>query len=283
MPVMSRSRPRVVSRCSFQTDSGVAVRRTASACPGRSRASRRRRELWWRSPSRGAPGPAAAHRRSNAADAAFAVGDGAVLFAPGGGGQQQVGVLRRSRSSRTLPARRRTRHVRARAGRSSGRASTARGWCRRSTSALICAIGGSLEHLDRGLARRGRHAFDAPQPCHLRAVFRGLPRSRCAGQQVGQAADLASAHRVGLAGQRERPGAGLADLPGGQVQVDQRGVLRRAAGCSGSGPGSTAKGSAGASTTPPMRPPSQTGEPACRGLHDVGLGARRRSPRPPSA
>jgi hypothetical protein len=50
-----------------------------------------------------------------------------------------------------------------------------------------------------------------------------------AAEQVGHAADLAPAHGVGLAGQRERAGAGLADLPGGQVQVDQRGVLGRAA------------------------------------------------------
>jgi hypothetical protein len=48
-------------------------------------------------------------------------------------------------------------------------------------------------------------------------------------QQVGQATHLAPAHGVGLAGQRERPGAGLADLAGGQVQVDQRGVLGGAA------------------------------------------------------
>ena len=48
------------------------------------------------------------------------------------------------------------------------------------------------------------------------------------GQQVREAADLAPAHRVGLAGERERPGARAADLAGGQVQVDQRRVVGRA-------------------------------------------------------
>jgi hypothetical protein len=44
-------------------------------------------------------------------------------------------------------------------------------------------------------------------------------------QQVGQAADLAPAHGVGLAGQREGAGARPADLPGRQVQVDDPGVV----------------------------------------------------------
>ena len=48
-------------------------------------------------------------------------------------------------------------------------------------------------------------------------------------QQVGHAADLAPAHRVRLAGERERAGAGPADLARRQVQVDQRRVLRRSA------------------------------------------------------
>ena len=63
---------------------------------------------------------------------------------------------------------------------------------------------------------------------HLGAVLR-IGEVAVGGQQVGQAAHFAAAHRVGLAGQRERPGAGRADLAGGQVQVDQRGVLGRAA------------------------------------------------------
>jgi hypothetical protein len=42
------------------------------------------------------------------------------------------------------------------------------------------------------------------------------------GEHVGEAADLAPAHGVRLAGDRERPHAGLADAAGGQVAVDDR-------------------------------------------------------------
>jgi hypothetical protein len=49
-----------------------------------------------------------------------------------------------------------------------------------------------------------------------------------AGEQVGHAADLAPAHGIGLAGERERAAARLADLAGGEMQVDQRGIVVRA-------------------------------------------------------
>ena len=45
--------------------------------------------------------------------------------------------------------------------------------------------------------------------------------SSVGGQHIGRAAYLAPAHGVGLAGQRERPGARFADAPGQQVAVDQ--------------------------------------------------------------
>ena len=45
------------------------------------------------------------------------------------------------------------------------------------------------------------------------------------GQQIGQAACLTAAHGVGLAGERERTAADLADLAAGQVQIDQRVVF----------------------------------------------------------
>src|SRR3954467_1697378 len=51
------------------------------------------------------------------------------------------------------------------------------------------------------------------------------------GELVGEAADLAAAHRVGLAGERERRGAGLADATRGKMAVQDRidlvGALRR--------------------------------------------------------
>ena len=42
------------------------------------------------------------------------------------------------------------------------------------------------------------------------------------GERRGEPADLAPAHRVGLAGDRERRRAGLADAAGGEVDVDDR-------------------------------------------------------------
>ena len=45
------------------------------------------------------------------------------------------------------------------------------------------------------------------------------------GQQMRQPSDLASAHGIGLSGERERSSAWHADLSSGQVQVDERIVL----------------------------------------------------------
>ena len=56
-------------------------------------------------------------------------------------------------------------------------------------------------------------------------------KSHMRGELVGEAADLAPAHRIGLAGQRERPHAGPADAAGGEMAVDDGvdlvGALRR--------------------------------------------------------
>ncbi len=49
-------------------------------------------------------------------------------------------------------------------------------------------------------------------------------------EQVGHAAHFAPAHGIGLAGQREGAAAELADLAGGKVQVDDRGVVVGAVG-----------------------------------------------------
>ena len=68
-------------------------------------------------------------------------------------------------------------------------------------------------------------------PCLL--AIAGLPQKLCTasrpgfvvqvdvrGQRVHEAADLAAAHGVRLAGDRERPGAGFADAAGGEMAVD---------------------------------------------------------------
>ena len=66
-------------------------------------------------------------------------------------------------------------------------------------------------------AMRGR----LPEALHDVAMSRVL-EVHVRGQLIGQAADLAPAHGVGLAGDRERPRAGLADAAGRQMAVDDR-------------------------------------------------------------
>ena len=87
----------------------------------------------------------------------------------------------------------------------------------------------SIEHLHRGPSRFRGHLVHSPELRDLAPVLL-VAEIAVSAKQVGHAADFPSAHRVGLAGQAERPGAGFADLPGGEVQVDEGGVLRRAAG-----------------------------------------------------
>ena len=48
----------------------------------------------------------------------------------------------------------------------------------------------------------------------------GVLEIEMAGELVGEPADLAAAHRVRLAGDRERPGARTGDAAGGEMAVD---------------------------------------------------------------
>ena len=86
-----------------------------------------------------------------------------------------------------------------------------------------------LEHL---------HRLEALALRHVRRAARTGRRDRCRrakihmrGELIGEAADLAAAHRIGLAGERERPHAGLADPAGGEMAIDDGvdlvGALRR--------------------------------------------------------
>ncbi len=86
-----------------------------------------------------------------------------------------------------------------------------------------------LEQLDGGQARLFWQLLDAPVVRDFGTVF-GIGCVAMTGQQIGQAAGLTAAHGVRLAGEREGPGAWLANLSGGQVQVDQRTVLGTAGG-----------------------------------------------------
>ncbi len=49
----------------------------------------------------------------------------------------------------------------------------------------------------------------------------GLFDAPVAGQQLRETAHLAPAHRIGLARERERTASGLADLSGGEMQVEK--------------------------------------------------------------
>jgi hypothetical protein len=83
------------------------------------------------------------------------------------------------------------------------------------------------EQFDRGLAGLRGHRRHAPQAGDFGAVF-GVGEVAMRRKQVGQAADFAAAHRVRLAGQREGAGSRACRSAGGQMQVDQRGVVVRA-------------------------------------------------------
>ena len=138
-------------------------------------------------------------RSAHAADAPFAVGDGAALLAPARRRQQQVckghgggvgvgllhddelGALQRAAHGGLVGHR--LRRVGA-------------GYPQR----LDLAVGRGLEHFHCALARLRGHVGHAPQRGHLGAVNR-IGQIAVRAQQVGQAADLAPAHGIGLAGQ----------------------------------------------------------------------------------
>ena len=232
---MSRSRPRVDSRCSFQTASRIGVveqRHAVVAAPRPSRASSRRaKSRAIAQSSRASPGGATAG--AHAADAALAVGHGAVLLAPGRRRQQHVGVgAGRGGGERLL-------HHDELAALERARAPVA--WSGIDCAGLVQAIQSALisprptaSNISTAvLPGRAGHARRRPTGARPRRDAPALREVAMRRQQVGHAADLAPAHRVRLAGQRERPGAGLADLAGRQVQVDQRRRSSRCRSCSG--------------------------------------------------
>ena len=85
-----------------------------------------------------------------------------------------------------------------------------------------------VKQLNRGQAIVVRQLLDAPVTRHFFTVL-AVAGVAVARKQIAQAAGFPSTHGIGLAGEGERPGAGPADLPGGQVQVDQGAVLGAAA------------------------------------------------------
>ena len=86
-----------------------------------------------------------------------------------------------------------------------------------------------VEHVDRFQARLGREPRRLPELAD--AVGVGCGKVHVRGELIGEPADFAAAHRVGLPGQRERSHAGPADASGGEVNIDDGvdlvGPLRR--------------------------------------------------------
>ena len=75
-----------------------------------------------------------------------------------------------------------------------------------------------LEQIDGLQALSARHARRLPEAADAVDGVRG--ETHMGGELVGEPADLAPAHGVGLAGDRERPHAGPADPAGGEMAVD---------------------------------------------------------------
>lgn len=98
------------------------------------------------------------------------------------------------------------------------------------------------DHLHHGGAGAGEFGLlDAPDPADLRPVL-GVADGAAAGQEVGLLAVFAAALAVALPGDGAVAGAGLADVAGGDAQVDDReavldalGVVFDAAGVPGHG------------------------------------------------
>lgn len=60
-----------------------------------------------------------------------------------------------------------------------------------------------------------------PEGLHSVAVALVL-NIQMAGEHIGEAPDLAPAHRIGLTCDRKRPHAGATDAPGGKMAIDDR-------------------------------------------------------------
>ena len=96
-------------------------------------------------------------------------------------------------------------------------------------SALISPRAMASNICDRLQPLMGGDARRLPEPAHAIDIRRR--KSHMGGELVGEPADLAAAHRIGLPGQRERRRARLADPPGREMAVDDGvdlvGALRR--------------------------------------------------------
>ena len=166
-------------------------------------------------------GPGLAGRPAEGAlarNAPLGIGDRAVLLAPGGGRQQHVGMAggvgiahdvgnddEGAGDQRALD--------RVGLGHRIGRVG------RHDPQRLDPSVGDGAEQVDRLQASPLRDPRRPPEPADAIAVA-GVLQRHVRGELVGESADLAAAHGVRLAGDRERPGAGPADAAGDEVAVD---------------------------------------------------------------
>ena len=171
--------------------------------------------------------PRRRHGGAHAGDTAFAVGDGAQLFPPGGGGQQQVGVGGGGRGGECILQHHPFRPLQCAAYGGLVRQTVGRVGAG-DPQGFDLAVGSGFKQFDGGLAGTGRYAGHAPEGSHFGTVLR-IGQIAVGAEQIGHASHFAAPHGIGLAGQRQRAGTLLADLAGGQVQIDQRGVLGRSA------------------------------------------------------
>ena len=167
------------------------------------------------------------NRRAHPRDTPLGIGHGAVAFAPGGGRQQQVGELHRFGINKRFLHHHKFRSLQGLlhqllVGQGLRRIGAG------NPQRLDFALAHRLEHFNGRLAGLVGHGIHSPQPGDFGAVF-GVAHIAMRRQQMRHAADFAPTHRIGLPGQRQRRGARLADVPGGQMQVDQRRVLVDAA------------------------------------------------------
>ena len=220
MPVRSRSRPAVSGLYSSNSASGP-VKSNRLGCPGRRwRSSRRAKSQTMAQSGRASPGAGTARRtwlmrRSEL----VTVPSFSPQLAAGSSRSawRQVSVVKKASWTTTK-------------GQAASAACT-RCWSGRDWAGLVQAIHRAL--MRPSATASNRSMADSPGVSGKRSTPNGPPLRRGVRHRPprdGRAAGspgcrLAATHGVGLAGEGEGPGTRPADLPGGQVQVDQRAVL----------------------------------------------------------
>ena len=162
------------------------------------------------------------HRQERALtrDATFGVGDGTVLLAPGRGRQQDIGEIAGVGIAIDLGDHHELAAFQRRADPVGVRQADHR-IGGDDPHGLDATVVNRFEQVDRLVAGFVGDFGTAPETTHQIAMIR-IFEFEVRGELVGEAADLAAAHGIGLAGNRERAGAGHADTTGGEVAVDDR-------------------------------------------------------------